>query len=71
MIEYGLNPYEIEAQKMTRRKSCLCPHSDLIFSEKEDSECTETFPEEFMGRLDHFYMDSEVTFLPHFYYLNS
>ena len=54
MIENGLNPYEIEALKMSRRKSCLCKHSDLIFSEKEDSEYTNNFPEEFMGRLGHF-----------------
>ena len=66
MIEYGLNPYEIEALKMSRRKSCLCKHSDVILSQKEDSEYTDTFPEEFIARLDHFYMDSEVTFSPHY-----
>jgi hypothetical protein len=62
MIEYGLNPYEIEDLKMSRRKSCLCKHSAVIFGENEDSEYTDTFPEEFIATLDHFYMDSEVTF---------
>ena len=58
MVEYGLNPYE--RRKLTRRKSCLCQHQDIIFHETEDSEITDTFPEDFLARLDHYHLDREV-----------
>ena len=61
MVEYGLNPYEIQLLRQSRRKSCLCWHPDVIFNEKEDSECTDAFPEDFIARLDQYYMDTEVT----------
>ena len=53
MIEYGLNPIEIEGLKTSQRKNCLCNHSDI-------SEYPETFFEEFMSRPDNFYTDTEV-----------
>jgi hypothetical protein len=63
MVEYGLNPYEVEALKMSRRKSCLCWHPDVIFNEREDSESMDTFPEDFMARLDQYDLDSEVYYV--------
>ena len=59
MVEYGLNPYE--RRKLTRRKSCLCRHQDIIFHDTEDSEFTDTLPEDILGQLDHYYLDKKVT----------
>ena len=60
MVEYGLNPLEMKALKQSRRKSCLCWHPDVIFNDKGDSESEDTFPQDFMTRLDEYYIDSEV-----------
>ena len=60
MVEYGLNPMEMKALKHSRRKSCLCWHPDVIFNEKGDSESEDTYTQDFMGRLDEYYIDSEV-----------
>ena len=58
MVEYGLNPYE--RKKLTRRKSCLCRHQDIIFHDTKDAEFTDTFMEDILARVDHYYLDREV-----------
>ena len=40
--------------KQSRRKSCLCWAPDVIFHEKEDSDCVEVFPPDIQIRLDQF-----------------
>ena len=66
MVEYGLNPYEIKALEMSRRKSCICWHPDVIFNERDDSESMDTFHEDFKARLDQYDLDSEVRFIINF-----
>ena len=61
MLEYGLNPYEKEVeQPTTRRRSCVCGNNEkFIIGEPADVE--DNFSEPFVARLDHYYMDSEVS----------
>ena len=61
MVEYGLNPLEMKALKQSRRKSCLCWHPDVVFNDKTDSESEDLFPQDFMSRLDEYYIGSEVS----------
>ena len=67
MVEYGLSPLEMKALKQARRKSCLCWHPDVIFNDKGDSESEDTFPQDFIARLDYYYIESEV--MTHFFVL--
>ena len=61
MVEYGLSPLEMKALKQSRRKSCLCWHPDVVFNDKTDSESEDLFPQDFMSRLDEYYIGSEVS----------
>ena len=48
------NLKKIGAGKQSRRKSCLCWAPDVIFHEKEDSDCVEVFPPDIQIRMDQF-----------------
>ena len=61
MVEYGLSPLEMKALKQSRRKSCLCWHPDVVFNDKTDSETEDLFPQDFISRLDEYYIRSEVS----------
>ena len=62
MIEFGLNPYEVDVgQNARRRRSCMCNnHEDFIFKDGEVIEDPDTLPVELLTRLDDYYLDSEV-----------
>ena len=60
MVEYGLNPLEMKALKQSRRKSCLCWHPDVIFNERGDTESEDTDTQDFMARLDEYFINTEV-----------
>jgi len=58
MIEYGLNLNSTiktsKNGKQSRRKSCLCWAPDVIFNDKEDSDCAEVFPQEITNIMDQY-----------------
>ena len=40
--------------KQSRRKSCLCWAPDVIFNDKEDSDCLEVLPQDIQIRMDQY-----------------